>query len=638
MATFDPNISVRLQSGGGPSTGGPPQLISPPAAGSAAGHIASAFATKRDANAHNRGLDMAAAHLSQIMPALQSYKLQHLADDDFDTNYTAKFDEEWEKVKKDYAPNNEAEHEAYNTRITNAKTQDTLHAFVEGMKAHHENQLAVTNRVLGDLQAAYASTPGSSDAEKVQSEAFLALHKASLQSGRYPGVVTPQQAVVQFDTWVRQAEVSRIMAHMDPKTLFEMGHDPQSAIQVGAVDIDTMKSGNFTGQTKVLSLTQGERDGMITYAINKFKRETDILEHERKLHGERAAYNKTVIERKFIDTVISDPSKGTEALAQLQAMTTEDGRPMFDASEIAKWATDIHTRTTAADKPRQTSDPDAVSSLSERIYRKNPDGGLDYSSYPLPDVSEIYGNPLLSQAHKDHFANAIQREREIRTNRDFSDYARRRTEAHNVLESAFGGKGLIDLNPAMRTFFGEVENAFFARLNQKYQDAVDAGNGLKSIQPQQIVNQILFEKGPAFHSVVFPQVKAQTKTLYRYVAAVPADVPDDANPYVYVSAQILKDMNEPGRMPNRAGRLPNEEGIRLLQLLQAASAGGVKMGELRELMLQPFSFSMPGVPDLTQIGGDSPQLTKPKPGPKVDKGLGFWERLFPQKYGQKESQ
>ena len=629
MATFDPTVQARLQTGGGPRMGGAPDLLNPLAASSSLAHIVKSYEAKRDANAHSRGADAAASHLSQIMPALQVYKSQHVADDDFDLNYQAKFDEELEKAKRNYSPNNEAESLSYNTRIANAKTQDSLHAFTEGMKAHHDNQLAVTNRVLGDLQAAYVVAPGSLDAEKVQAEAFLTLHKASLQSGRYPGIITPQQATLQFDSWIRQAEVSRIMSNMDPKTLFEMGHDPISAIQVGSVDLDTMKSGAFVGQSKVVPLTPAERDGMVTHAINKFKRETDIIEQARKLNTEQAAYNKTVIERHFIDTILTEPKMATEALSQLQAQTTTDGRPMFEASEIAKWATDIHTRAEAAAKPRAVSDPVALARLSDRIYKKNPDGGLDYSSYPLPDVSEIYADPLLSTAHKDHFANAIQREREQRTNRDFTDYATRRSQAHSVLEQAFGGKGLIDLNPAMKTFFGEIENAFFARLNQKYQEAVDAGNGLKSIQPQQVVNQILFEKGPAFHSVVFPQIKAQTKTLYRYVAAVPADVPDDANPYVYVSEQILKDMNEPGRMPNRAGRLPNEEGIRLLQLLQAAAAGGVKMGELRELMLQPFSLSMPGVPNLEEIGGSSPGLTKPKPGPAVQKGQGLWERLFP---------
>lgn len=585
MATFDPTVGG-IQVGGGPSLGGAPDVLSPFAAGSAMGHLVASFEAKRDANGHNRGTLAAHEIIARAEPDLLNHKTRHLTEPDFNSTYMSVMGTAFEtqREKLGYTPQSEAEQIAFDNTLATYRQSEFQRAFVTSAKAVHEENLGILQKNVETFKDAYVAAGMDSEANLHAGNLFLAYQEASRMDKASPGVITPQQAALRFETDMRTAAISRVMAHTPVDELFAFGHDPAASIAIPAAEAKHFSDRQFPPTVKSVTLSVAEREGLVKYALAKQANELHLMEHTHKIAAEKVKITKTVAERGFYDSVIqSGGVTGPSALNTLQMMSRDDGAPLFDGGDIGRFQAFIHTQAEQSKKPPTNSDPAVYRQYYNQIYPKNKDGGLDYSSFPLPDPGTIMADSRLRLEDRTSLIHSVTAVAQMRTNRDFSDFAKRDATGEELLETALGGKAFIEMSEDTKNFHGLLLNQYKARIQQRYNEALAAGNGLKAIDPSAIVNQLIEEQSPAMDKIFFRSMERQSKVLSLYVNRLPKSVPDDA-PVSVILDEVLKDMNDRDYAPNRKGPLPTNEGVRIMQLIRTLQNDSKTVGELRQVL------------------------------------------------------
>jgi len=576
MATIDPRIQG-IQTGGGPSLGGPPDTLSPLAAGSAAGHLASMFLAKRDTNAHNRGVEAASQHIVDSTARIENYKAKNILSPSFDLDFSREVTSVLTQAKeaRQYEPSNETERLAYENTL-NSYTRNMLHnSIVESIKAVKEHQVGVLNSNIEMYKDSFMSAPSDRAAQEVATQLFKSLYEASRTDLRNPGVITPEQAEMQFETHMKQAAIMRNMNFMSVQELFEFGNDPTAMVMIPKATQEEFSTGTPPGLSKLMPLDPKERQAIISYALEKQKNELHFMENIRKITDEKITVQKAGMGREFVDGVLATRgTMGPELLAKMQGAMRPDGAPLFDRAEVEHMSKFIEMTLENAKKPPTTSDPYVYAKYFRQIFPENKDGGLNYSAFPLPSPLTIMADPNLSQSHKDFFVGHIASEREHRTNRDFSEFDRKRSEGILLLKSALGGEAMIELSEDTKNFWGELQNAYVTRVSAAYDEAVKNGQGLRSINPQTIVNRLIEERLPAMEGIFFRDAMRQAKALSGYAGALSSKIPDDA-PMSIIIDRLVDDI--------RAGHL-TQEATRLLQLARTLDRRGKRIGDLRRAM------------------------------------------------------
>lgn len=585
MATFDPTVGG-IQVGGGPSLGGAPDVLSPFAAGAAMGHLVASFEAKRDANGHNRGTLAAHEIITRAEPDLLNHKTRHLTEPDFNSTYMTVMGTAFEtqREKLGYTPQSEAEQIAFENTLATYRQSEFQRSFIASAKAVHEQDLGILQKNVETFKDAYVSAGMDSEANLHAGNLFLAYQEASRMDKASPGVITPQQAAMRFETDIRTAAISRIMAHTPVDELFAFGHDSSATVMIPAVEAKHFTDRQFPPTVKAVPLSLAEREGLVKYALQKQANEFHLIDHTHKIAAEKVKIQKTVAERTFYDSVIASGGvTGPSALQSLQVMSRDDGAPLFDGGDIGRFQTFIHTQMEQSKKPPVNSDPAVYRMYYNQIYPKNKDGGLDYSNFPLPDPGMIMADSRLRLEDRTSLIHSVTAVAQMRTNRDFSDFAKRTSMGEELLETALGGKAFIEMSEDTKNFHGLLLNQFNARIQQRYNEALAAGNGLKAIDPAAIVNQLIEEQSPAMDKIFFRSVERQSKVLSMYVNRIPKSVPDDA-PVSVLLEEVLKDMNDKDYAPNRKGPLPTNEGVRLMQLIRTLQNDNKTVGELRQVL------------------------------------------------------
>lgn len=581
MATFDPRVQAHISGGGSPSMGSAPQLIG--LTGTAAlGHLVSSMEIKKDANAHNRGVFNADEHIGSSVSQLQSFKAQHITDVNFDDQYRSFIDETLEKArsKAKYHTENEKEYLAYNERISSFKKMEITRSFGEAMTAFHNNQIGMVNKNFDEMENLYAESSDPSMARLAASELFRSAHEASLPHQKYPGIITAEQGALKFNETMRRSELTRISRTFSARELFELGHAQRAHISVFETNPDLLKRGVFFGDTTSVPLSQKERDTLIAFALHRQKNALELEQNARKFSEEITHAQKTVMDRQFYDGVsTSQGVKGPELLNSLRLATREDGVPLFSGEELK--TREDYIQTVRKEVAHEAAEPiesnmAEMSRLHARIIDPSP-------NKMMPSVDDIMLNRQLRIEHRLQLVNSRATELQRERTHDRTEFEHRRSQGIQLLKAQLGGDAFIEMTDTTKNFYGELLNAYIARINQRYDDANAVGNGLKAIDPQAIVNQLIEERAVHMNRIFFPDIERQVKALSLYVNRVPKDLPENT-PVSAVLDQIVKDMQEPGTTPHRRGTLPVNEGIRLIQLLRAAQSQYRTIGELRKVM------------------------------------------------------
>ena len=592
MATIDPRIQG-IQAGGAPGLSGPPDTLSPLAAGAAAGHLANIFLSKRDTNAHNRGIDAAKAHIIEGQGHIEKYKAKNILLDTFDADFINEVNTHLAKVKtkNQYEPSNETEQLAYDSTLAGYK-QNLFHTSIgESIKAVKEHNINILSSNLETFKDAYVATPGSESAQIIANQMFKSLYEGSRMDRENPGVISQDMSRIKYEKDLREATVSRHMRHMTNQELFEYGNDPKASITIPNPDTANWELGTPPTSIKTIPLSNAERQSMVEFALKRWDQEDS---REKKIHSiskEKTTIQKAGVSREFYDGVIATKGvMGLELLAKAQDMHRDDGSPLFEGAEIKEMNEYIRTTIDNHAQGPKVSDPGTYAKFYNQIYPVNKDGGVNYSAHPLPSILSIASNSRLTQTHKDQLVSAITSERTHRTNRDFTDFATKRSEGHALLKSALGGEAMIELSEDTKNFFGELQNAYYSRIGSAYDRALQQGEGLRGVNPQSIVNQLIMERLPAMDNIFFRDATKQMKALAGHAAKLSKSISNesDLSPLVTI-------------LSGATGSHMTEENVRLLALTQALQRKGKTIGDLRAAVAAGTELNM--ILDAPQSGG-----------------------------------
>jgi len=288
-------------------------------------------------------------------------------------------------------------------------------SFREKMETHRKDRLAMTNRLLEDLVSDYVSASSDQETERIQSKMFSTLHEATIETGDYPGVMTPELAVIKFRRTVRQAMIERLMVRMDVRSLFALGDNFHASIEVPVATSEMMQRNQVPIEKSSMPLSLDERRALQDRALQRQKQVLEFHENSRKLQEMQMRAEKASVERRFVDAVLRSNGVNSEVhLKLLQDLKRSDGSPAFDGTEIRRWSDFIDTVQQNAQKSERVPDPKVLSKYWDQIERAIRARGINQSTYQLPSVEAIEEDLNLTRAWRDILINAIKREQAAR--------------------------------------------------------------------------------------------------------------------------------------------------------------------------------------------------------------------------------
>ena len=455
---------------------------------------------KQDANAVNKGKNAALELQKKMLPEMNKFMQANQAKESFGEDWVRFLDEATQRHMPNIGlGNGDREQEAFKVMHNRFIASSLEDGFKVGNAAFQAEQ----KRILSD-NVSTASAGAEYMPQETLNQAYLdiaeSLREGASQDPQHPGIITPAEARITFDSKVRDIAVGRLREDLkaSPQLAVEVLGNGTASVTVPELDESLQIKG-----MKLVPLTSMEV-AAIKAAVDKDITQSLGIERGRNdLAREKVAMQAQVLEMSATQRILN----GEVGVAEEAGMVESPyGGFVMGAEKIRSLRQfEISMRDADANKPTTNT------ALFMQLQEQALDGKLPYGRLVQGDVAEG-----ISLAHRKDLMqtqlNAQQR------NLTIGDrvYKEELVMARNNLKRQFGVNGLLMLNESAAGLLTDVLFALDARTQDQYRAAVASGQDPREIRPMHIAQQIIAERQDALIPILYPSLSQLGKHLVKY--------------------------------------------------------------------------------------------------------------------------